>query len=657
MENRWNPSEASSFDGPVAECVYCTRLIGADPYLVLHGGGNSSVKAPYRDITGDDVEAIFVKGSGWDMAAMEAPGMPALRLDRVRELGALEALSDEDMMRELDAARFDPGAPSPSVETLLHAFIPHPAVLHSHADVIVTLTNLEVPDALTREIYGVDVVIVPYVMPGFELARAVRKIWGEQAREDTVGMVLLNHGLFTFGSTSAEAYRRHVDLISRAEAWLDRHAPWAPPGTGRDERAAAPEDLADLRRDISDAAGRPMIVQRHTDASTQRFVARPDLPDLASRGPLTPDHVIRTKRVPLVGRDVEGYARHYHRYVEEHRHRARTDLVELDPAPRVILDPQLGMLAVGPTAKDAGIAADIYGHTIPVLERAEDHLGGYRALPAADLFDMEYWALEQAKLRRSGPPRELSGQVAVVTGAASGIGRACAASLLERGACVIGIDRAGGVADVFAGPAWLGVRADVTDSSAQRDALAAGVDRFGGIDVGVVSAGVFPASQPIAELDRAVWRSVMEVNLDAVVDLLSALHPMLVRSPVGARVVLIGSKNVAAPGRGAGAYSASKAALTQIGRVAALEWADDGVTVNVVHPDAVFDTGIWSDEIIAERASRYGLTADEYRRRNLLRAEITAADVAAMVTTLCSPAFRLTTGAQIPIDGGNERVV
>jgi len=656
MEDRWDERDAASYVGPIAQCVYCTRLIGSDPALVLHGGGNSSVKAPFPDITGAEVDAIFVKGSGWDMATIEAPGLTPLRLGRVQELGALDELSDVDMMRELDAARLDPAAPSPSVETLLHAYLPHPAVQHSHADVIVTLTNLDDGDAVVRDLYGDDVVIVPYVMPGFDLAREVRQRWASEGRDDVVGMVLLNHGLFTWGSDSAEAYRRHVQLISRAEAWLDEHAP-SPAEVGPAAKSLVMTELAALRRHLSEAAGHPMIVQRHTGDAVQRFVNRDDLSDLATRGPLTPDHVIRTKRAPLIGRDVDEYVADYHRYVDHHRHRARTTVVELDPAPRVVLDPTVGMLTAGRSVKDAQIAADIYHHTIPVLERAEDHLGGYRALPAGDLFDMEYWALEQAKLQRAGKHPELAGQVAVVTGAASGIGRACAAALLDRGACVAGLDRSAGVATTFAGPGWLGVEADVTDDDAQQSALEATVEHFGGVDIAVVAAGVFPTSAAIAALSADEWRSVMAVNVDAVAGLFRALHPLLALSPTGARVVVIGSKNVPAPGRGAAAYSASKAALTQLSRIAALEWAADGIRVNMVHPDAVFDTGLWTDELIAERAARYGLTIDEYRRRNLLGAEVTSADVAAVVAALCGETFRVTTGAQIPIDGGNERVV
>ena len=656
MESRWRSAEAAAFEGAVGECVYCSRLIGSDPSLVLHGGGNSSVKVPYRDVTGRDIDVLHVKGSGWDMGTIEAPGFSPLRLSRLHELLELDSLTDVDMMRELAAARLDPAAPNPSVESLLHAFVPHTAVQHSHADVIINVTNLGDGERVVREIYGDSVIVVPYVMPGFDLARLVREVWPQQAHDDTVGMVLLQHGLFTFGDTSAEAYERHVELITLAEHWLDKHAPSA-----TDEAPELPDvpliDLVELRQALAAVAEKPLIMQRHRDHAVRRFVRRKDLHSVASRGPLTPDHVIRTKRIPMVGRDLASYASAYRAYVAEHRHRARTELIELDPAPRVVLDPELGMLTIGSTANDAQIAADIYHHTIPVVERAEDHLGGYRALSADAIFDVEYWALEQAKLARGGSSADLAGTVAMVTGAASGIGRACAADLLERGACVTGFDVSPAVEDAFRSRAWCGVIGDVMSPSARQGALRATVERFGGVDIVVVAAGVFGASRPIAELTTATWRDVMSVNVDAVADLFSALHTLLRLSPVGGRVVVIGSKNVPAPGRGAASYSASKAALTQLCRVAALEWAEDGIRVNVVHPDAVFDTGLWTPALLEERAARYGLTVDEYKRRNLLAAEVTARDVARVVTALCSDTFRVTTGAQIPIDGGNDRVI
>lgn len=654
MENRWDASR--TFDGPLDECAYGSRLIGADPTLVLHGGGNTSVKSRFLDITGEEIPAIWVKGSGWDLASIEPAGFPPLRLQRLHALLDLDTLSDPDMMRELAAARLDPGAPQPSVETLLHAFLPYDAVQHSHADVIVTLTNVADGERRVREVFGNAVLIVPYVMPGFDLAKAVRDLWPRDAAQAPIGMVLLNHGLFTFGPTTEEAYGKHVELISRAEDWLGVNAPSrmvkVDPLPPADVLA-----LASLRKEISEVAGAPMVSRRHVDPAVARFVGRDDLSSLARRGPLTPDHVIRTKRLPMIGRDVKAFADEYRRYFEENQDRGRVPLQMLDPAPRLVLDPELGMLALGRSAADAAIVADIYHHTIPVLERSEDHLGGYRALSASNLFDAEYWDLEQAKLRGAGSPPEFTGMVALVTGAASGIGRACAEELLARGAAVAGLDKTPSVEGAFDRAAWLGITADLVDPTAQDEAVTRAVEAFGGIDIVVSAAGVFGRSESLSALQTESWRQVMAINLDSVAELFHTADPVLRLSPVGGRVVVISSKNVPAPGLGAAAYSASKAAVTQLARVAALEWAGAGIRVNVVHPDAVFDTGLWTDELIAERAARYGLTPQEYKRRNLLQVEVTSAIVAGVVADLCSDRFAATTGAQIPIDGGSERVI
>jgi NAD(P)-dependent dehydrogenase (short-subunit alcohol dehydrogenase family) len=419
-------------------------------------------------------------------------------------------------------------------------------------------------------------------------------------------------------------------------------------------------DLVALRQEISKVAGRPMILTSRRAPLAEALLRDDPAAAALQRGPATPDHVIRTKRVPLLGRDVEAYAEAYRRYFEEHSSGrlgvgTRAPLRPLDPAPRVVLDPELGLLGVGPSPKDADLAAEIYEHTLRIIAQAEA-LGGYRPAQEADVFAVEYWELEQAKLARAGRPAEFSGEVALVTGAASGIGRACVKVLRSRGAAVVGLDKAEG-ADAADGRDYLGIRADLTDADGAKDAVRRAVDRFGGVDILVAAAGIFGPSAPVAAGDPEDWRTVMAVNLDSLPRLFAAAHPALARAPRGGRVVLIGSKNVPAPGPGAGAYSASKAAATQLARVAALEWAADGIRVNTVHPDAVFDTGLWSAELIEERARRYGLTADQYKRRNLLSRDIDSDTVARAVAALCSTAFAATTGAQVPIDGGNERVI
>ncbi len=641
MENRW----AEAPTEPLDACVYGSRLLGSEPGLVLHGGGNTSVKVTETDVTGAEVEVLYVKGSGWDLASIERPGFAPLRLNRLRELlVGVESLPDSGMMNELRCALLDASAPDPSVETLLHAVLPQPAVLHSHADAILTLTNLDKPRV--AEVFGDRVVVIPYVMPGFGLAKVAAELYPKQANANTIGVVLNNHGLFTFGADVREAYDRHIELVTLAEEFLDSYRP-SRAEVG--EPVVAPERIALLRKEISEHAGRPMIVSRHADQATLAFVGRPDLAEVAGQGPATPDHVIRTKRLPLIGADIARYAEDYRAYFQAY---ARPGLTMLDPAPRVLLDPEYGMLTVGRRAADAAAVADIYRHTIDIIERGT-LLGGYRALSAAELFEVEYWELEQAKLRRGGSGGEFTGEVALVTGAASGIGLACADALRAKGASVIGLD----LTETESRADYLGLRVDVTDRAALADAIACGVDRFGGIDMIVPSAGVFPGNTPIAELDPTAWRRTMAVNTDAIATLFSAAHPLLKLAPRGGRVVVIASKNVPAPGPGAAAYSASKAAVTQLARVAALEWASDGIRVNIVHPDAVFDTGLWTREVLEQRARHYGLTVEEYKRRNLLRTEVRSADVGRLVAELCSDTFGCTTGAQIPVDGGNERVI
>lgn len=652
MENRWGHA---SFADPLDECVHGSRLLGNEPSLVLHGGGNTSVKHTTCDVTGSPVEVLSVKGSGWDLASIERAGFAPLRLGRLRELLTCQRLSDSQMMNELRCALVVAAAPDPSVETLLHAVLPHAAVLHSHADAVVTLTNLAQP--VVEQVYGSRVVVIPYVMPGFDLARRCAELYPTLAGPDTVGMVLLNHGLFTFGADTRQAYDRHIELVTLAEEYLARQArPAVVPAAGG-AQPVPPRELAALRRQLCDLAGVPLVMTRHTDATTMAFVARPDLTEVATRGPATPDHVIRTKRVPLVGGDLAGYVRDYRAYFAEHCGAATAaggpELTMLDPAPRVVLDRRLGMLTIGRRARDADIAADIYTHTMGIIESGEA-LGGYRALPAADIFAVEYWELEQAKLRLAGRPAAFTGEVALVTGAASGIGQACVDALLARGASVVGIDLA---PSARVDPAYLGVQADVTDLAALEAAVGSGVERFGGIDMVVPCAGVFPGDQPVAALDPVAWRRTMAVNVEAVATLFTLTHPLLALAPAGGRVVVVASRNVTAPGPGAAPYSASKAAVTQLARVAALEWAADGIRVNVVHPDAVFDTGLWTPEVLCQRAEHYGLTVEQYRRRNLLGAEVTSAAVGRLVADLCSETFSCTTGAQIPVDGGNARVI
>jgi rhamnose utilization protein RhaD (predicted bifunctional aldolase and dehydrogenase)/NAD(P)-dependent dehydrogenase (short-subunit alcohol dehydrogenase family) len=558
----------------------------------------------------------------------------------------------------------DPSAPTPSVETILHAVLPHAFVDHTHAGALLTITNTEDGALRVREVYGDSVVVVPYVMPGFDLARVVAKQFPRESTPDTVGLVLLNHGFFSFGETAREAYERMIDLVARAEAYLTAHGAWDLARPLPEPVTLERADIVSLRRQISDAAGGPMIVATHAGPKELAFAQRPDVTEITQSGPVTPDHVIRTKRVAQVGRTphatahfVADYIAYFENHARDVHDLAAQPLKMLDPAPRVIVDRDAGVMTIGRTAQEASIAFDIYAQTIDVVLRATA-LGGYRALPAADIFAVEYWDLEQAKLRRGGSAAVFAGEIALVTGAASGIGRASADALLRRGAAVVGLDVSPRICEVFGRRAdFLGLECDVADSAAVDRALDLAVSTYGGLDMLVLNAGIFPSSVRIDALQPDEWRRVMHVNLDANMALLGAAYPLLTCAPKYGRVVVIGSKNVPAPGPGAAAYSASKAAVNQLARVAALEWGRDAIRVNIVHPNAVFDTGIWTEDVLRSRAASYGLSVEDYRRNNVLQVEVTSRDVGEMVAEMCGPVFSRTTGAQVPVDGGNERVI
>jgi rhamnose utilization protein RhaD (predicted bifunctional aldolase and dehydrogenase)/NAD(P)-dependent dehydrogenase (short-subunit alcohol dehydrogenase family) len=656
MKNLWNDEEAKQYEGDLGLRVYTSRLLGRDTTLVLHGGGNTSVKIRQKNIVGEEEELLCVKGSGWDLETIDVPGFPTVKLDHLIKLATLESLSDPQMVNELRTHMTDAAAPTPSVEAILHATLPYKFVDHTHADAVVTITNT--PNGLEKiqQIYGDSVVIIPYIMPGFDLARLCAIEFEKQRNANTVGMVLINHGIFSFGDSARESYERMIELVGMAEDYIKQEATWELDYTSPVKSEADPLALAELRRTVSNAAGFPLVLRSQRDAKAMSFWNRSDVANISQQGPATPDHVIRTKRLPLVGRDVEQYVADYKAYFDEHAPNAREPKTMLDPAPRVILDPELGMVTAGKSAKDARIVADIYDHTMDIIARAE-LLGGWQALSAKDIFDMEYWDLEQAKLSKGGSTPQFQGEVALITGAASGIGKACVDSMLKRGAAVIALDIDAKVETQFNRPDYLGITCDVADEAGLINALQQGVAHFGGLDMLVLNAGIFPGGKRIAELETEQWRKVMQINLDANLVLMREAYPFLKLAPKGGRVVAMGSKNVPAPGPGAVAYSSTKAALTQMTRIAALEWGADNIRINTLHPDAVFDTGIWTDEVLAARAKHYGLTVEEYKRKNVLKTEITSHDVAELTAELCGSLFAKTTAAQIPIDGGNERVI
>ncbi|HEY9761798.1 MAG TPA: SDR family NAD(P)-dependent oxidoreductase, partial [Trichocoleus sp.] len=476
MKSRWDDTVAQQFaNDPLAMRVYTSRLLGQEPDLVLHGGGNTSVKATVPNFFGDPEEVLYVKGSGWDLATIGAPGFAPVRLGVLQRLAEREHLSDSEMVTQQRAAMLNPHAPNPSVEAILHAIIPFAYVDHTHADAVVTITNTPTGEARIRELYGDRMLIIPYVMPGFILARKIWEMTQDLDWASYDGMILMNHGIFTFADSAKEAYEQMIHLVTQAEEYL------AAEGVGALATGNAEADwvtLAAIRKTVSQVRGKPMLAQLNQSPEAVGFSKLPNVGAIATRGPITPDHVIRTKPTPVIlgatpEADIHTYAEKYQAYFDRN-----TDgsLTCLDPAPRWGVWPGYGTLAFDRTAKSAQITTDIVEHTIRAIQGGEA-LGGWTALPEGDLFDMEYWELEQAKLGKTKADPQFTGKVALVTGAASGIGRACAEHLRSQGAAVVGLDLNGAIAALMNKPDFVGIQGDVTDAATLQHALTETVRR------------------------------------------------------------------------------------------------------------------------------------------------------------------------------------
>ena len=656
MENLWNDNEANACGGdPLKLRVYSSQLLGRDSDLVLYGGGNTSVKGTAKDFFGQEQDVLYVKGSGCDLKTIGPEGFCAVRMDVLKRAIELEQLSDSDMVDLIEWAKLDRNAPVASVETLLHAIIPDQFVDHTHADAVVTITNTPNGKALIQEIYGDRIFIVPYIKAGFLLAKWVYEHTRDVDFRKIEGMILLNHGIFTFGKDARQSYDRMIDLVNQAESYLKSKA-----ATVAKASSTQKEDLlglAKIRKQASTLRGQDMIARLNTSEQAIGFSQLKNASDISQRGPLTPDHVIRTKPRPVViDDDIEGaiqdFGQRYKTYFDQYTDKSQQIL---DTAPRWCVWVGHGTVSLSDNIQQAKNVEDIATHTIQAIQQAES-IGGWQPLSQQDIFEMEYWQLEQAKLKKKTPGKELSGKIAIVTGAASGIGLACVQQLLDAGVAVMGLDLNEKIKTLFDQDDFWGVQCNVTDEPAVKQAVEDTVRRYGGLDILVSNAGIFNAGNTIEDMDAAAWDLSMDVNLTSHQRILTFCIPYL-KEGIDPTVLFMGSRNVQAPGAGAASYSVPKAGFTQLARIAALELAKDGIRVNVIHPDSVFDTALWTKEALDKSASRYQMTVDEYKAKNLLKTQITSHDVAQLVRVMAGKAFMKTTGAQIPIDGGNDRVI
>ncbi|MBF0164038.1 MAG: bifunctional aldolase/short-chain dehydrogenase [Magnetococcales bacterium] len=687
MISRWSDHEAAGFlerlsprwGEPLALRTYTSRLLGADKGLVLHGGGNTSVKAKRRTLLGTEVLALFVKGSGWDLDAIEPEGFTPLDWQPLRALDALPHLDDAAMVNELLIRRFDAEAPTPSIETLLHAFLPHAYIDHTHADAILALTNQPDGQARIRAALGDGVAILPYVHPGFELAKAVAAL--HAAHPGCKGMVLMKHGLVTWGASAKESYEATIELVSRAENHIAQISKPVSRALRRITAVnAARERYLDLAPRLRGALALPTGDPDHPHArcvlapvitrETLNLVDAENGPELAITPPLTSDHLIRTKNLPLWIDDAAAIptaiAEFQHRYRERFQRLSSpaTPPMTFDPTPRMIFMPGVGAICVGRTAFEAAITRDILGQTLQVKEQILAMGGTYQGLEDADLFAMEYFPLQIKKLARS-TEKPLARHVALVTGAAGAIGAGICRGLLDQGCHVAGADLAGAALDslamelnIWAPGRFLPVVMDVTSPDAVAAGFAALIEQWGGVDLVIPNAGLAHVAA-LDELQPAMFQKLQRVNVEGTLLVLAEAARIFKKQATGGDIVMISTKNVFAPGARFGAYSATKAAAHQLARIASLELAEYGVRVNMVAPDGVFSdgarpSGLWA-EVGPDRMKARGLDADGlqeyYRNRNLLKARITAAHVAEAVLFFATRRTP-TTGATLPVDGG-----
>jgi rhamnose utilization protein RhaD (predicted bifunctional aldolase and dehydrogenase)/NAD(P)-dependent dehydrogenase (short-subunit alcohol dehydrogenase family) len=678
MKNLWNDAEAEKLveqygakgvGRDLALRVYTTRLLGGDPRLVLHGGGNTSVKSKAVDLVGDEWDVLCVKGSGWDMGVIEPQGLPAVKLGALLKARKLAKLSDEDMVALQRANLIDPSSPNPSVETLLHAFLPHKFVDHTHSTAILGLVDQDNSEEICAKVFGKTFGFVPYIMPGFDLAKAAAEVFEQDT--SVVGLILDKHGIFTFGDDAKEAYTRMIDAVTAAEAFIAKGRQPAPAKAALPASVAKPADIAPMLRGavaVDKGEGRfdRMIGDFRVSDTILDFLSSSKLAELASRGVSTPDLSIRIKTGPMALPAPEaGKADDYRKAVKEHvaqfagDYRAyfeTNDAVDdvkrtmLDQMPRLSLVPGVGMFGHGRTLKDAKIASDVGEMWIEAVKGAEA-IGDFKPLSKADLFPLEYWSLEQAKLA-SNKPKPLTGQVMLVTGGAGAIGAATAKLFADYGAHVVVVDLDGDkAADAAkkAGNNSIGVGADITDAGQVRAAFDKAVAVYGGIDILVSNAGAAWEGK-IGEIDDALLRKSFELNFFAHQSAAQNAVRIMREQGTGGVLLFNTSKQAVNPGPKFGAYGLPKAATLFLSRQYALDYGADGIRSNAVNADRI-RSGLLTDSMIASRSGARGLSEKDYMSGNLLGQEVTAHDVAQAF--LHHTLADRTTADVTTVDGGN----
>ena len=673
MKNLWSESQAKSYikrygkngvNQDLALRVYTSRLLGQNPELVLHGGGNTSVKTSMKDLSGAETDVLCVKGSGWDMGDIEPAGLPAVRLGPLLAMEKFRSLSDEDMVNAQRTNLLDSSSPNPSVETLLHAFLPHKFIDHTHSNAVLALSDQKNGIDNCRRVFGDSMGYVPYIMPGFLLAKKAAEVYSQDTK--VKGLILLNHGIFTFGDTAKESYDLMIAMVSKAEKALK--------SGGKNKKSfvqvktpkktAGVSSIAPILRGLVSHDDAPMILDFRTSPEILKFVGGRDVMRYSQQGTATPDHVIRTKAKPLVvpapelgkmdefargaGGALKKYVKDYEAYFARGNKRLKGAKSPLDPMPRMILVPGVGAFGLGASAKAAAIAADLLETNISVITKAEA-MGTYGVIPERDIFDIEYWSLEQAKLGK-GAKKPFAGQVAVITGGGSGIGAASAKAFAANGAEVVVLDVDGKSAEKIAAEiGGLGMACDVTSAPKVEKAFDKIAATFGGVDVVVSNAGAAWQGK-IGEVDDKTLRKSFELNFWGHQNVAKNAVRIMRPQGTGGCLLFNTSKQAINPGRDFGPYGLPKAATLFLMKQYALDYGEYGIRSNAVNADRI-RSGLLNDKMIKSRSKARGVTQEQYLSGNLLNREVLAEDVANAFIDLAKA--KSTTAAILTVDGGN----
>ncbi len=677
MDSKWTNADIEklksqdAFRGindDISLSVYCTRLIGEDPNLVLHGGGNTSVKTVQEDLFGNEIEVLCVKGSGWDMAEILPAGLPPVKLDPLRQLKSLESLCDEDMVSYIRSNLLNSMSPTPSVETLSHAFLPHKFINHSHASAILSVTNQPNGEHLCRELFDDSMGIVPYMMPGFGLAKKTSEVFEENPGVD--GLILLNHGIFTFSDDAEASYQHMIDAISTVEKRLldgNKHVFISATTPSRLQPLSS---VAPIVRGVlisqderigtgTNAPQNKLILDFRTTDQILEFVNGKEIERYSQRGVATPDHVIRTKNWPLVlpfpkntkTRDfrerteqaTKEFQQKYDSYFQRQVESRNLQKTRLDSTPKVVLVPGHGLFGVGRDRNEAIIAADIAESSIQTITNAES-IGEYETLDEADVFDVEYWSLEQAKLSKAST-QSLLGNVVAITGGGGTIGMAIANEFNKLGAEIAVLDLNFPEED----HRFLQLECDVTNQASVKSAFENICEHYGGVDIVISNAGAMHLGS-MENVSDETLRESFEINFFAHQTVMQKSVEVLKLQNVGGNLLFNVSKQAVNPGADAGPYGLPKAATLALMRQYAIETGKYGIRANAVNADRI-QSGLLTKEMIRSRAEARGVSEVEYLAGNILGKEVTAEDVAKAFTQLALS--ESTVANVITVDGGN----